>query len=78
MMIVIFSVRVVRGAAPASVRPPPTAKDDTAQTTARTKTVATELMERTDTDEETEPADFKSQSVRSEKATVARSQSSVA
>ena len=31
-----------------------------------------------DTDEETEPADFKSQSVRSEKATVARSQSSVA
>ena len=47
MMIVIFSVRVVRGAAPTSVRPPPTAKDDTAQTTARTKTVATEQMERT-------------------------------
>ena len=52
------------GAAPASasVRPPPTAKDDTAQTTARTKTVATEQIERTDTDEEIEPADFKSQS----------------
>ena len=47
MMIVIFSVRVVRGAAPASVRVRPTAKDDTAQTTARTKTVATEQMERT-------------------------------
>ena len=42
--------------------------------------VATEQMERTVRDEETEPepADFKSQSIRSEKATVARSQSSVA
>ena len=73
-----YFLRPCRPRRGARVRPTPTAKDDTAQTTARTKTVATEQMERTDTDEETEPADFKSQSVRSEKATVARSQSSVA